>query len=220
LVFGPERQQRVWMVLDGATLYVDLNGNGDLTEPDERLEPIHPKDGIYRTVNPGSHEVMEVRLADPGALQIFEFTVRAGATATSKFQLHLWTYASWLTSRWSYGLLLRQEGRGQGQTPLVFMPKPADAHVCALDGPLTFVVRMPQHQVLRRGEDGCDLAFQIAVMGRSPRGDDPFFERAFFNPLGTKEVPQGAYLDVEIEYPGNRPHAPPLHRRYLLKQRC
>jgi hypothetical protein len=36
LVFGPEARTRVWLVLDGDSLYVDRNGNGDLTEPDER----------------------------------------------------------------------------------------------------------------------------------------------------------------------------------------
>src|SRR5439155_8913144 len=37
LVFGPEAKTRVWLVLDGDTLYVDRNGNGDLTEEGERV---------------------------------------------------------------------------------------------------------------------------------------------------------------------------------------
>jgi hypothetical protein len=37
LVFGPEGKDRVWLVLDGHTLYVDRNGNGDLTEPGEKV---------------------------------------------------------------------------------------------------------------------------------------------------------------------------------------
>ena len=36
LVFGAA-EHRVWMVLDGDTLYVDRNGNGDLTDPDEKI---------------------------------------------------------------------------------------------------------------------------------------------------------------------------------------
>ena len=36
-VFGPEASTRVWLVHDGETLYVDRNGNGDLTDPDEKL---------------------------------------------------------------------------------------------------------------------------------------------------------------------------------------
>ncbi len=37
LVFGPETPFKVWLVLDGQTLYVDVNGNGDLTEADEKI---------------------------------------------------------------------------------------------------------------------------------------------------------------------------------------
>src|SRR2546430_659994 len=39
LVFGPEARFRVWLAFDGDTVYVDRNGNGDLAEPGERLEP-------------------------------------------------------------------------------------------------------------------------------------------------------------------------------------
>src|SRR5437899_8648252 len=38
LVFGPEAGHRVWLVLDGDTLYVDKNGNGDLTDEGERIQ--------------------------------------------------------------------------------------------------------------------------------------------------------------------------------------
>src|SRR6266571_5378383 len=37
LVFGPEAKTKVWLVQDGDTLYVDRNGNGDLTEPDKKV---------------------------------------------------------------------------------------------------------------------------------------------------------------------------------------
>ncbi|MBN9517136.1 sigma-70 family RNA polymerase sigma factor [bacterium] len=37
LVLGPKAETRVWLVIDGDTLYVDRNGNGDLTEPGERV---------------------------------------------------------------------------------------------------------------------------------------------------------------------------------------
>ena len=38
LVFGPEAAKHVWLVHDDDVLYVDRNGNGDLTEPGERVE--------------------------------------------------------------------------------------------------------------------------------------------------------------------------------------
>src|SRR5262249_14613034 len=38
---GPAAKTRVWVVLDGTDLYVDTNGDGDLTAPGKRF----PKDG-------------------------------------------------------------------------------------------------------------------------------------------------------------------------------
>jgi hypothetical protein len=37
LVFGPEAKHAVWLVIDGDRLYVDRNGNGNLTEEGKRL---------------------------------------------------------------------------------------------------------------------------------------------------------------------------------------
>src|SRR6516225_2384890 len=38
LVFGLDARTRVWLVQDGDALYVDRNGNGDLTENGERVK--------------------------------------------------------------------------------------------------------------------------------------------------------------------------------------
>lgn len=40
LVFGTQAETRVWVVLDGDWLYLDRNGNGDLTDPGERMSPV------------------------------------------------------------------------------------------------------------------------------------------------------------------------------------
>jgi hypothetical protein len=37
LVFGSDAKTRIWLVLDGDRLYVDRNGNGDLTLGPERV---------------------------------------------------------------------------------------------------------------------------------------------------------------------------------------
>jgi len=120
------------MVLDGTTLYVDCNANGDLTEPNERLKPNNPDDGSNRFGGSGSHTNFD----------LFDITIQAGAAGTSKFRLHHWIraenftpetdfhkklHAKWLELRWENGTLWRKEGQGRGQTPLLFMPNPADA---------------------------------------------------------------------------------------------
>jgi hypothetical protein len=73
LVFGPEASQRVWLVLDGGTLYVDRNGNGDLTEAGEKVaaRKVLPGDteGVYRfevgelKVGGKTHKGLEVSVA-------------------------------------------------------------------------------------------------------------------------------------------------------------
>jgi hypothetical protein len=40
LLFGPSAKLRVWVVLDGERVYVDRNGDGDLTGKDERFESL------------------------------------------------------------------------------------------------------------------------------------------------------------------------------------
>jgi hypothetical protein len=42
LVLGPKAEQRMWLVIDGETLYIDRNGNGDLTEKGEQVMGQHP----------------------------------------------------------------------------------------------------------------------------------------------------------------------------------
>src|SRR5207302_6716243 len=56
LVFGPEAKARVWLVQDGDTLYVDRNGNGDLTEKGKQVT-LRQGEQTFRTF-----EVGEVRV--------------------------------------------------------------------------------------------------------------------------------------------------------------
>jgi len=46
MVFGPDAGVKKWLVFDGATLYYDRNGNGDLTEQDERIASVHTVENV------------------------------------------------------------------------------------------------------------------------------------------------------------------------------
>src|SRR5262249_34534057 len=59
VVFGPEAKTRVWLVLDGDILYVDRNGNGDLTDKDERIVKNDGMDGRNSYFNAGVITVKE-----------------------------------------------------------------------------------------------------------------------------------------------------------------
>src|SRR5262245_44513716 len=66
LAFGPEAKFRVWLVQDGDVLYVDRNGNGDLTEPGKRIEKKQGEaggrrwEGIELTDGPRKHTITHV----------------------------------------------------------------------------------------------------------------------------------------------------------------
>jgi len=57
LIFGQEAKVRVWLVLDGDILYVDRNGNGDLTGAGNKIDKFEESnneyfpDKLYRTVS-------------------------------------------------------------------------------------------------------------------------------------------------------------------------
>ena len=53
LVFGPEAAFRVWVVIDGDVVYIDRNGNGDLTEADERKELKEQEQNLVRQASMG-----------------------------------------------------------------------------------------------------------------------------------------------------------------------
>jgi hypothetical protein len=55
LVFGPEARTHVWLVIDGNTLYVDRNSNGDLTEAGEAVFREDPqRTGSYEWLDTGT----------------------------------------------------------------------------------------------------------------------------------------------------------------------
>src|SRR5438094_548806 len=76
LVFGPEAKHRVWLVLDGDTLYVDKNGNGDLTEEGERIKvptfqpSTHPAHALQRSIEVGDITVGGLTHTDLAVTQI------------------------------------------------------------------------------------------------------------------------------------------------------
>jgi hypothetical protein len=210
------------MVLDGKTLYVDRNANGDLTEADEKLEAQNPTDGSNKFGGSGSYTHFDV----------IPFTMPTGKDTIGKFKLQHWIRAEgfkpttdfdrdlhqrWLKHGYEIGTLYRVDGLGQAQNGVAFVRKPAEAEVRYFDGPLTFTVRMPQYQVLKRGDKDCDLAFCIGTHGRRT---PCFGDHEVFSALATNEVPEGAHLIADVTFPGKSEKDQPITKRFFLKDRC
>jgi hypothetical protein len=153
LVFGPEAEFRVWLVLDGNVLYVDRNGNGDLTESNKRVAPSHKGQGNWLAFSPGAIGTPEGKM---------------------KYQLR-----KVLKSEDGCELYVRGEGRestlagNDGPGPLRFAKAAKDAPIIHFLGPLTLQRFDPQEGSvssdcklgpLVRGQD-CKLGFSLGTPG-------------------------------------------------------
>ena len=65
VAFGPKAEFKVWVVIDGDVIYIDRDGNGDLTEKGERQEIKDPKKDVVR------HATLGLTYRLPGA----DFTI-------------------------------------------------------------------------------------------------------------------------------------------------
>ncbi|HMF12388.1 MAG TPA: hypothetical protein VKE94_08780 [Gemmataceae bacterium] len=125
LVFGPEAKTRVWLVRDGNILYVDRNGDGDLTGPGARLAGEKRPDGI------------KWRVGD----------VREREAKTAHKDLLVWFH------RGSYTVHLRtadgfHQDAGNEMGRLHFAARPEDAPIVHLAGPLTFLLAKTREKPL------------------------------------------------------------------------
>jgi hypothetical protein len=173
LVFGPRAEFRVWLVRDGDTLYIDRNGNGDLTAPGARLAGEKRPDGIKWRV--GDVRERDAKTAHKDLLVWF----RRGS-----YTVHLRTADGF-----------RQEA-GNEMGRLHFAARPQDAPIVHLAGPLTFLLAKNRERRLEvvPGEE----AHFIALIGTPGLGDGASaygYSDDFNKPGAFKMI-------VEAEFPG------------------
>lgn len=195
LLFGPRAELRVWTVLDGETLYLDRNADGDLTAPDERFATLDDCRDV--TIGQGAatpyviNHVAVFELArDDTPERLLHVNVRiAGAVAYRQY----------------CGVRIRSA--------------PAVSHLAHFDGPLRIYPGSddgrpgPEH-VLRIGE----RVELDAVIGTIDAGVGCWtaveVERG-----GQIAFPAGVFPHVDVEFPA-RDGGPPLRRTYPLSSYC
>jgi hypothetical protein len=180
LHFGREAEQRMWMVLDGDTLYVDRNGNGDLTDADERIE----RDPDDRNAMVFGVTQLCLKPDEKAECTLF-------VTVDAK-DPRLLSEVSLRAPGWSK----RHTQTTQGRIPLAQRPK--DAPIVHFGGPLTLTLMEWEGDVgnreLRRG---CRYGLSILV-GTPVRGTPTETFSALMPGFGqlTSAVPV-----VEVEFP-------------------
>jgi hypothetical protein len=68
LVFGPDAKTRVWLVLDGEVLYVDRNGNGDLTEKGKQVPSLALDGPITEPARGTKHTALRIMPQKDGGM--------------------------------------------------------------------------------------------------------------------------------------------------------
>jgi hypothetical protein len=223
LVFGPEAKTRVWLVQDAGTLYVDRNGNGDLTEEGkkvvgEKWEGAEAGEYSFHAgdIRDGSllHKALEVSVVKLGDRVVADVDENAKDLVAKDPKAR------------GYGVSIDIEipgwkGAGLGgrvqQHPsltdingvLQFADRVEEAPIIHFGGPLQ-VTLFDRHKLTVGRKT--DLVLGVGTPGVGPG------TTAYIN--YERVIPTNVYPIAEIVYPPSLPGEPPIRERYVLKERC
>jgi hypothetical protein len=143
LVFGPEADTRIWLVRDGDFIYLDRNGNGDLTDEGERLNG----KGIRSPVT---------------------ITDAVGQKKYHMRQCNLTTLGNGKEQEQYCHISIDTEDVYRQYSFVGFADRPQDAPIVHFDGPLTLEVA-DRNTVLVRGDPPSDFSVYMLTRGHGNR---------------------------------------------------
>ena len=228
LVIGPSAEHRAWFVVDGDEVaYIDRNGNGDLTDPDERIELDRAATDKIHLASTQSVKAMHVfQIGNvAGAVLNFQLWVRnpeynPSEDESLKDHPEILAYQQDMRDRdWTNGSLYRVANNGmKAQIPLALTTKPDDAQICHLFGPLTIHLKWGERQMLEPWPK--KTVFDINIGSRNLPPRDWKHSGFDFAPLTTSEIPVDVHPVVTFEYPAVGPGGKPLYQTLSLDERC
>jgi hypothetical protein len=223
LVFGADLHKRVWLVHDGDVLYVDRNGNGDLTEPDERItaDPDYsdPNDGIYwfkagdvidgqlehKNLRFSWFKVDHLRESDPQLKEILDRDPKWRACdATIDFEIP-GQLGGGIGGRVPMKIGV-QDSRGW----LQFASRPEEAPLVHFGGPWQITFYDKEEWQVGRNKQEADFAVGTPGIGSG--------STAFVEYQGI--VPPELKPKLKVAYPSAIEGQPPIERTYELGKRC
>ena len=221
LAFGAAAETTIWLVHDGEVLYVDRNGNGDLTEPDERIaveEGSDPEKGMFLfvvgNVHDGEliHKDLQVRASHLRHLGDTDERVRAHLETNPDVRFYMVTVDVEMPGFRGNGI----GGRVQQTASfldvngcLVFSDAPDEAPIINFGGPWEITLfSTPQLRIGRQ----TDIFLGVATPGRGP-GTTVFVA---YEEL----IPPDVEPEVAITFLSDEPDASPFRELYEIKGRC
>jgi hypothetical protein len=211
LVFGPEARTRIWLVLDGTTLYVDRNGNGDLTEDREKVAGTK---STLRDEDAYTFAIGELRDGDRrhrnAALTVTDVKASPGRGPRKMgFSLRMDVEIPGYHGVGEGGRVLQMAVTSDLDGELQFSDRPQDAPVLHFGGPWTIsLYDRPTFRVNR------ELEMYLAL-GTPGRGKGTFVWTAYEG-----VIPPDVSPTAEIAFPASKPGEPAVKVVYPLKGRC
>ncbi len=240
LVFGPKAETRVWLVLDLVSepydpkgnrdlLYVDRNGNGDLTEPGEQVTAVMREHKYIPYVSFAGYVPKEVTQYIP-TFRIGEVIERDGKTKHTDVTVEVGTYVGQLRTCKVSAKVNGKEERAARDYLLRFSKRLEDAPVIHFNGPLAMNLSMetgaihvpvnyeggewdpPRREAkhLDRGKE-TELYAEVGTPGLGAGS---------FLPVTANIPPKDAHPVAEVEFPHRDPKQPAIKVRVVLKGRC
>lgn len=240
LVFGAEAKSRIWLVRAGHRLYVDKNGNGDLTEAKECLTMSRPSPRGFPIQLSESPEV-ELILdgCRCGKLQVTERGLHPEFKPLDQRERETWQRFQRVEGNIetiiemfelapqpragakAIAARIRQAAGWDSTGALAFAAQPKNAPILHFDGPLTLGIadiKLPQWE-----KSGEDFDFQVNL-GTPGLGKGTFvsldYSHADAKGDAVDVIPQEVYPVAEVEFPAKAPGGKPVRVRWTLKQRC
>jgi hypothetical protein len=219
LVFGLDAKTRVWLVQDGDTLYVDRNGNGDLTGDGKHVKVKQQSDS-YRSFEVGDLTIDGLTHTGLSVTQMKASPESVGNDQEwdriKKGGPELWTWWVSITAERAgddkrdlpkkIGYIINGDGAGM----LLFATRPQDAPIIHLNGPFRLALQDRKQRLIV----GDKTMLQIGV---GPQGIGP---GTFAFALYPNTIPNDVYPEAEITFPAKSPGQEPIKRKYTLKERC
>jgi hypothetical protein len=191
LLLGNEAKTRVWLVLDGNTLYVDRNGNGDLTE---RGEAVSAPGGGFASFN------VEAIADRAGGAKHTNLRVGVMPEDRTRKREGYWHLSIDVHDRYRQYAFMHKLGSSAKDAPVVHF-----------GGPLQMGMSQPEKQPLVRGDKPSQLNVYIAT--KYPGVEWVAVDHG-------KGVPKDVHPQAEITFPGKEPGAEPITVKVKLTQRC
>lgn len=222
LVFGPEAKTKVWLVRDGDTLYVDRNGNGDLTEPGKKVaadkENSKPQENVYSfkagdiPVGQRLHKDLSVQFIKLDEYADSDEAVQALLKKNPQargYMVAIEMEMPGLQGRGVGGRVVQQAVFSDYQGLLQFASQPSAAPIIHFGGPLQITLFGARPLQIGRQTD---VTLGVASLGVGPGTSAYIF---YDGP-----IPRTAYPRIEVTYPPQRPGEKPIREAYELKGRC